>query len=182
MGADEDRRAWSAFGGEWRLVRIRYPRLWPPAWGWQPVVALLVSIGGAAIAFGALRLAAGIGWPEAGSAEPPGLVTFVRGLLVFLLGVGTIVGLWSLSTLVRAAVDLGRPEDRKGLVLRVRAYGRSSRSPGRHYVAVDDGRSPVIRAWRIRPQLSNALGVSEYEEAVATVTRQLRFVRALRRA
>jgi hypothetical protein len=47
---------------------------------------------------------------------------------------------------------------------------------------VDDGRSPVVRAWRIRPEISSALGVSEYEEAVATVTRQLRFVDDLRRA
>jgi hypothetical protein len=49
-------------------------------------------------------------------------------------------------------------------------------------VALDDGRSPVIRAWRIRPELVSRTDVSEYEEAAATVTPQLRFVDDLRRA
>jgi hypothetical protein len=182
MGADEDRRAWSAYDGEWRLVRIRYPSFWPPAWGWRPWVALIVSVVGAVVAFVALRMAAGIGWPEGSTADPPGLVALVRGLFVSFLTVGTILALWSLSTLARAAMDLGRPQERRGLVLRVRVFGRSSRSPGRHYVAVDDGRSTVVRAWRIRPELSGAPGVSEYEEAIATVTRQLRFVDDLRPA
>jgi predicted membrane protein DUF2207 len=33
MGKEDDRRAWSRFGGRWRRVRVRYPRFWPPAWG-----------------------------------------------------------------------------------------------------------------------------------------------------
>jgi hypothetical protein len=47
---------------------------------------------------------------------------------------------------------------------------------------MDDGRSPVIRAWSIRPELASRTDVSEYEEAAATVTRQLRFVDDLRPA
>jgi hypothetical protein len=41
MGADDDHRAWSAYGGRWRPVRVSYPRLRlalgrpPPAWPWR---------------------------------------------------------------------------------------------------------------------------------------------------
>jgi hypothetical protein len=182
IGADEDHRAWSAHGGEWRPVRVRYPRVWPPAWGWRPWVAAAASVAGLLIAFGALRLAADIGWPPAGAPDPPGLVAFGRGLFAFSLIIGTMAGLWSLVALTRAVVDLGSAEERGGLVLRIRTFGRSSRSPRRHYVAVDDGRSTVIRAWRIRPDLASRTDVTEYEEAAATVTPQLRFVEALRRA
>jgi hypothetical protein len=97
-------------GGEWRLVRIRYPSFWPPAWGWRPRVALIVSVVGAVVASVALRLAAGIGWLEASAAHPPGLVALVRGLFVSFLTMGTILALWSLSTLARAVMDLGRPQ------------------------------------------------------------------------
>jgi hypothetical protein len=182
MGADEDHRAWSAHGGEWRLVRVRYPRMWPTAWGWRPWVAIVASVVGFLASFVALRLAASIGWPPAGPADPAGLMALVRGLFAFFLAIGTGAGLWSLVTVVRALLDTGSPEEVRGLVLRIRTFGRSNRSPGRHYVALDDGRSPVIRAWRIRPELVSRTDVSEYEEAAATVTPQLRFVDDLRRA
>jgi hypothetical protein len=181
MGADEDRRAWSAYGGQWRLVRIRYPWLWPPAWGWRPWAALLVSVVGGLVAVGALRLAAGIGWIESSPTDPPGLVAFVRGLFLLLLGAGTIIALWSVPTLVRAAMDLGSAQEVTGFVLRLRTFrgGRDSR-PLR-YVALDDGRSPVIRALRVvRPEVYTRSTLTEYKEATATVTGHLRHVQALR--
>jgi Predicted membrane protein (DUF2207) len=181
MGADEDRRAWSAYGGQWRLVRIRYPWLWPPAWGWRPWAALLVSVVGGLVAVVALRLAAGIGWAEASATDPPGLVAFVRGLFLFFLGVGTVVALWSLPTLVRAATDLGSAQEIAGLVLRVRTFGGGRNSQPRHYVAIDDGRSPMIWALRVvRPEIYGRAGPSEYQEATATVSGSLRHVRELR--
>jgi len=54
MGTESDTDAWSAYGGRWRLVRVVYPRLWPPAWGLDPLVAIVAGIG-AALA-GALAL------------------------------------------------------------------------------------------------------------------------------
>jgi hypothetical protein len=181
MGADEDRRAWSDYGGRWRLVRIRYPWLWPPAWGWRPWAALLASVVGGLVAVVTVRLAAGIGWGEASATDPPGLVAFVRGLFLFFLGVGTVVALWSLPTLVRAAMDLGSGHEVTGLVLRIRTFGGGRNSRPRHYVALDDGRSSVLRSFRIvRPEVDSRAGVSEYREATATVTPRLRHVRGLR--
>ena len=53
MGAESDRRAWSSYGGHWHQVNVRYPRLYPPAWGQHPGVALLWSalFGGIALLF-----------------------------------------------------------------------------------------------------------------------------------
>src|SRR5439155_26587161 len=46
MGAESDTRAWSAYGGEWREVRVRYPHLWRPGWGmWPPKAAALGLLG-----------------------------------------------------------------------------------------------------------------------------------------
>src|SRR5205085_1785885 len=36
MGAENDRRAWSSYGGSWRQVTVSYPTVWPPAWGASP--------------------------------------------------------------------------------------------------------------------------------------------------
>ncbi len=45
MGKESDTRAWSSYGGRWRPVRISYPRLWPPAWGAEPFVAMVGGLG-----------------------------------------------------------------------------------------------------------------------------------------
>ena len=52
MGAEDDHRAWSRFGGRWRRVRVRYPRRCPPAWGKHPAFALFLAVlwGTAAVA------------------------------------------------------------------------------------------------------------------------------------
>ena len=54
MGVESDTRAWSAYGGRWRPVRITYPRLWPIAWGAEPLAALAIGVG--AVLAGAVAL------------------------------------------------------------------------------------------------------------------------------
>jgi hypothetical protein len=178
MGAEEDRRAWSSAGGRWREVRIRYPFLWPPAWGWLPAVALGVSLVGVAVAAGMLRLATGIGWPQPGPGDPPGLIAFVRGIAVAAWSAGVVIGLWSVVTLVRSIADLGRTHRVTGQVLRLRTFGRSSDDPGRHYLAIDDGSADVIRAWRVPDSLWFSVPVSQYRTTTVTVWPHLGRVRS----
>jgi Predicted membrane protein (DUF2207) len=178
MGAEEDRRAWSSHGGRWREVRIRYPFAWPPAWGWLPAVALVVSIAGIAVSAGLLRLAAGIGWPQQGLGDPPGLVAFVRGLAVAAWAAGAIIGLWSTVAVVRSVADLGRRRQVSGYVLRLRTFGGSSDDPGRHYLALDDGSANVIRAWRVPDELWASVP-AQYRTATITVWPHLGRVRSL---
>ena len=64
MGAEDDHRAWSAYGGRWRVVKVRYPRL-GFTWGRRPPVAFLVGLATAGAGYVALRLMLGVrGWTE----------------------------------------------------------------------------------------------------------------------
>lgn len=183
LGAEEDRRAWSSHGGRWREVRVRYPLAWPPAWGWIPAVAAIVAVAGIAIGAGLLRLSAAIGWPDPDPSLPSGFVTFLRVSTVVVWVAGSLVLAWSAVALVRGIGDLGGTRTATGQVLRLRTFGRSSKSPGRHYLALDEGTADSIRAWRV-PQgvWGNTLWVSQYEDATVTVGPLLGRVRAIQRA
>jgi hypothetical protein len=178
MGAEEDRRAWSSHDGRWREVRIRYPFLWPPAWGWLPGVAVLVSVIGIGVAVALFRLATALGWPGAEPGDPPGLVAFVRGIAVAAWAGAVVVGVWAAVALVRSVADLGGARTITGQVLRLRTYGRSSDDPGRHYLALDDGSSDVVRAWRVPDALWSSLPASQYRTATLTVWPHLGRVRS----
>lgn len=178
LGAEEDRRAWSSLGGRWREVRIRYPFLWPPAWGWLPPVALGASLVGIGVTAGLLRLGVGIGWPQQGLGDPPGLIALVRGLAVAAWSAGALIGLWSIITLVRSIADLGRTRSVTGQVLRLRTFGRSSDDPGRHYIALDDGSTDVIRAWRVPDGLWSTATVAQYGKATVAIWPNLGRVRS----
>jgi hypothetical protein len=178
MGAEEDRRAWSSHGGRWREVRIRYPFLWPPAWGWLPAIALPVSVIGVVVSGGLAGLAASIGWPEPGLGDPPILATLGRVIAVVAWSAAGILGLWSIVAFARSIADIGGARVVTGQVLRVRTFGRSSDRPGRHYVAIDDGTTDVIRAWRVPHVLWFSAPIDQYRTATVTVWPHLGRVRA----
>ena len=161
MGAESDHRAWSSYGGQWRAVRIRYPHLVPPGWGLHPLIVLLRAVLALGAAFVGLWLAQDVG--NAG-------VLFVSSLVA----VAAVAGL----ALLWALVDLGSTKDVTGQILRLRTHG--DKDDKRYYVAVDDGASATIRAWRIKPELYSPL--HQYEVVTATITRNLRYVRSIRPA
>jgi hypothetical protein len=180
MGADDDRRAWSSRGGRWREVRIRYPRLWPPGWGWRPWVALLLAMGGGLVAALLLRAASAIGWPKGGGLGfPDELVTVVRVLAVALWMLGGLAALWAAQVLLRAVGDLGSPRRVGGLVIRKRERGGSNDSEPRFFVALDEGRAARLRAYRVRRDVYHSCP-PEHQEATATVTRFLGHVTSIR--
>jgi len=152
MGAESAHHAWSSYGGQWRSVRIRYPRFFPLGWGLHPLVVVL----------------------RAGLALAPALVLWLvapKELLVVPAAVVAAAGL----VILWALVDLGSTREVTGQVLRRRAYG--SDDDKRYYVAVDDGASATIRAWRVKFELYSS--VRQYEIVTATLTRNLRYVRAI---
>lgn len=173
VGADDDRRAWTAASGQWRQVEIRYPRWWPPAWGMNPWVALAMSlaVGGFAAVF--MWTFLGTGLPVGISEDPVAVIG-----LAFVV-VPAALGLVAAVTLVRAAGDLGTARRVSGVVLRLRRYGGGESEP-RCYVAIDDGRSSRIRAFRVRPAVYREAGVAEQHPATAEVTPSLGYVRTLR--
>jgi Predicted membrane protein (DUF2207) len=152
MGTESAHHAWSSYGGQWRSVRIRYPWLFPLGWGLHPLVVVL----------------------RAGLALAPALVLWLvvpKELVVVPAAVVAAAGLVA----VWALVDLGSTRELTGQILRLRAYGNDDDK--RYYVAVDDGTSATIRAWRVRPELYSPL--RQYEVVTGTLTRNLRYVRAI---
>jgi predicted membrane protein DUF2207 len=133
LGVESDTRAWSAYGGSWREIRIRYPRLWPPAWGKEPLAALPVGI--AVAALGAIVLY----WlgPSLLDAGGSGAAFLLVGAGLVLVGVAVAV----MAGRDRTTIEFTGP------VVRLRALGDDDEL--RYYAAVDDGFSPVIRALRV---------------------------------
>jgi Predicted membrane protein (DUF2207) len=173
MGAESDYRAWSSYGGQWHAVRIRYPHLLPPGWGLHPLLALfraLVALAAAVVVLWVFAPAAFDVAPDAGAIEL--LITLI--FVAFPAAVAAAAGL----VILRALADLGSTREVTGQVLRLRTYGDDDDK--RHYAAVDDGASPTIRAWRVKPELYSSL--QQYQVVTGTLTRNLRYVRAIRPA
>ncbi|MGH9279222.1 MAG: DUF2207 family protein, partial [Acidimicrobiales bacterium] len=174
LGSESEKVAWSAYGGHWHVVRVRYPKRFPPGWGAKPwVVAakgllflaatgFVVSVLGSALV-GAARdffdMAHENDWRLAAT-----IVTAVLGVLGA-LAAATL--LRSVVMLVYGVIDLFAKDAVEGLVVRLR----------NGYVAVDDGRSRRVRAWKVEPLKLG--GVSRGTVVRATVSRRLRYVIAI---
>ena len=157
MGSEDDHHAWSRTGGRWRRVRVRYPRVWPPAWGKHPFLALAL-----ATFWGAVAAILGYGFATlAGVDRPDGVSQRTwdwvgRGALGMLIPIGAVL-LWAIVVATRAAPDLTRRRVVSGGIVRdrrVRSWFASGDEPDyRYYLAVDDGAGPDVRAFRVRASL-----------------------------
>ena len=165
MGVESDTQAWTTHGGRWRRVRVSYPRYWPPGWGADPIVALLVGLA-LVVGCGLLLYTLGLDLLDAG----------VFGALPFGIAcVGVVVGV---AIVVMAAGDWRTAVEVTGPILRLRVFGDEDKS--RYYVAVDDGESETVRAWRVSS--SHYQGLQQGEVITARLTRNLCCVRWIIRA
>jgi Predicted membrane protein (DUF2207) C-terminal domain len=156
LGAESDREAWSSVGGRWRVVRVRYRRPWPPFHGQPPAKLALAAIVTAVLATGVVWALPGVEgfvsdvtvgtsvapsdgastvpswWPAAeASARAAGWVLVILGACLFVAAVSDL---------------LRRPRAVEGRALRHRQRGSDKRRAW--YIAVDDGTSDRVRAFR----------------------------------
>ncbi len=147
MGAEDDHRAWSAFGGRWRVVKVRYPRL-GFAWGRKPPLAFLVGLVEAVAGYVGLRLMLGLrGWTD-GYAEADQAARWVRTASTLLAVAALLLAGWGVWTMLRAVLDLVSRREVEGQVVRRRSYSRGNDKLD-HFMAVDSGRSDKIKAWLV---------------------------------
>jgi hypothetical protein len=181
LGSESDKQAWSSVGGRWRVVRIRYPRYLPPGYGRHPAVVVLVGLAQVAlagVAFPAARAATdalvrAAARSSTDAATPASLRLGVDTTLAVVVAAAAILVVRGVLMVVTGAVDLCSGRRRfEGRVLRVRRRGDDDHP--RWYVAVDDGTSDHVRAWRTSP-----LGATQASMVRADVTRWLAHVRAL---
>ena len=135
LGPEDPYNVWSAYGGVWRRVRIRYPRR--PGWGRAAHKALLV----------------GLGWTAAGAF----LLWNVGALGLGLIGAAIVaielaVLFWGLATIIRAVIDLAAPQQLEGSVLSSRTTGGDGSE--RRWLAVDDGKNDRARAFVVPDNMS----------------------------
>jgi hypothetical protein len=147
MGAEDDHRAWSSYGGRWRVVRVSYPR--PRlVWGRPPVVAFLIGLAMAGAGYLLLRPMLSLrGWTDGHpSGDEAGY--WVRLVATVLAVVAVAVLGWGGWTALRALVDLGSRREVEGQVVRLRSWRRAENEHD-YFAAVDDGRSDRIRVWLV---------------------------------
>jgi hypothetical protein len=170
MGTESDTRAWTSYSGQWRAVRVKYPDTLPAGWGVHPVVALLHSLVWGAVSIFILAEVA----PAVFDAAPNsgGIELLIGAFLVVLPAAAAVV--LTLGFL-RAAADLWSTKQVTGQVLRKRSYGSDDKK--RFYVAVDDGTSSTIRAWRVNSNVYSTL--LQGDVVTATITPYLRYVRSI---
>jgi hypothetical protein len=134
LRAESDTVAWSDLGGRWREITISYPKLWPPGWGAEPGSAF--AVGAVATGFAGYWLyRSGVDWLDAGLSG---------WLALFAAGAAVVVGV---AVVVVAASDWATAVEVTGPILRLRAFGDDDKR--RYYVAVDDGMSTAINAFRV---------------------------------
>ena len=175
MGAESDRWAWTRYGGEWRQVRVSYPRVWPPAWGYSPLAVGWNGI--LAGLFGVMVLwVMSLMLPSIDLA--PGAVQVTRYVSLGIL-VATAVGVIALAVgvvvICTAVVAAVRSTQVTGEAIRVRKFG--SDEDTRCYLAVYTGTGDRVRAWLIRPQLYPAL--TEYSIVTVSVGALIGYVRTV---
>ena len=160
MGVEPDTEAWTAHGGRWRRVRVEYPRYWPPGWGADPLVGMLAGLA-LVVVLGLVLYTTGPSFLDAGVF---GVVPSAAACVGVVLGAALVV---------MAAPDWGSAVEVTGPILRLRTFGDDKKT--RYYVAVDDGQSETIRAWKVSS--ARYEGLEQGEVITARLTRNLCCVR-----
>lgn len=166
FGEEDDHLAWSAHGGRWRRVRVRYPRVIPPGWGRHPALATILGL-----LWGGLSV-----WLLTRFGDTDGRVGLV---------VTAVVGLpllWAVWDLVNAIPDLFTRRTTTATAVRCRQRQRvlASNDPPKYwyYVALDDGSRDRIAAYRLKEELYRQ--IRQGQTVTVEVTPRLGHVRALR--
>jgi hypothetical protein len=178
LGAEDDHLAWSSAGGRWRLVRVRYPQH-RVGWGLRPLTAVVTGLAWTATLllplyvlnrFGSgLRVDLQDAAHTIGNVDDPSSRVFdqltadrialgMTWLIVVALAVVTLNALARGGLrLLRGLADAHRSRTITGLVLRQRTWPTRRSDQQEHWVAVDDGSTDRVAAFRVRPVVAERL-------------------------
>ena len=198
LGAEDDRHAWSAEGGEWRPVVVDYPRF-EPGWGRHPVSAVLLGLLGTAASLGVMWLA----WRYSRDTDLGGLLDSTDPEVLRRAGWAALVVCalcviplgYAAAEVWRGLADLVSTQTVEGVVLRARARSAGLQPPRfiryfteperrgqkeaepRWYVAVDPGDAPRLDAWRVRRRIYEQ--VRQHQRVRVEVRPRLGYVRSV---
>ena len=198
LGAEDDRHAWSAEGGEWRPVVVDYPRF-EPGWGRHPAAAIILGLLGSAASLGVMWLA----WRYSRDTDLGGLLDSTDPEVLRRAGwAALLVCALCLLPLGYAAAEVWRgladslgTQTVEGVVLRARARSAGLQPPKfiryfteperrgqkeaepRWYLAVDPGEAPRLDAWRVRRRIYEQ--VHQHQRVRVEVRPRLGYVRSV---
>ncbi len=185
LAREDHHRAWSAVGSGGRLVRVKYP--WRPMYGVNPIFALVGGLVAVFVGLRGRRFFSDVAREEAWDSiferfeEQSWLITHIATGITALMFVPILIGLWGAFA---GAADMFNTVERTGVVLRARRPAEVSPLPrsivkrvegDRYslYVAVDDGTSDTLTAWRATERTATPQGV----DAVVRATPLLGYIR-----
>ena len=181
LGTEDDHHAWSAFGGNWRQVHVRYPRPFlRPGWGRSPGGAVAMGLLAVGFSLGVLYVLFRVGRPETGDLLSSEWETWIYRVQVAIGVLAALLGLRAVYQVVVAIGDFWLRDVVVGEVVRKRKFrvaSNNDRPVYRHYVAIDNGTRRRIPAWVVRPLYYDH--VVQHGTARAVVTRSLGYVREL---
>jgi hypothetical protein len=183
MGAESETHAWTAYGGRWRVVHVRYPRRFPPGWGRSPAAAIALGLAfvvpAAFVVYGLWSLITGAGDDlnrlfEGGGAALAALVALVVAVApLAALAYGAAM-FWS------GASDLGKRIALEGQVLRRKeVHNNDDSGTVAVYLAVYNGNGGEVRALRCKPTVAS--GVHAGSVVRTTITPHLAHVYSVER-
>jgi hypothetical protein len=151
MGAEDDERAWSAFGGEWREVQVSYPHS-RIVWGRSPFGALVAGAVVTAFGTGWFWMAAQTGVFSEGidTSNEFNKWAGIAGLIVGLIAAFIIFT--GLRSIYLALADVGHKVPIEGEIIRLRTHSRGENKVD-YFMAVFDGRAAKVRAWVVNQDL-----------------------------
>jgi hypothetical protein len=186
MGAESETHAWTAYGGRWRVVHVRYPQRLPPGWGRSPAAAIALGLAfvvpSAFVVYGLWSLITGAGDDvhklfEGGGAALAALVALVVALAPLTAFAYGAAMFWS------GASDLGKRMALEGTVLRrkeIVSHNDSGSTTTAVYLAVYNGDGGEVRALRCTPAVAS--GVHAGSVVRTTISPHLAHVYSVDRA
>lgn len=147
MGAEDDEKAWSAYGGDWREVRVAYPRF-RIIWGRSPLGAMFTAIIIGALGGGLIWLSLQVRDSLDTYAASDEVIHWIRIGTIIAIGVGALVLVWGVRTLLLSVTGLTTRLDVQGEIIRRRAF--TSDKKVTYFLALDDGKAARVRAWRVQ--------------------------------
>lgn len=166
MGEEDDEDAWSAYSGEWRHVRVAYPRL-RVIWGKSPLRAIWTGMIMTALGAGIVYVGQYVHSSARTTLEnEQDIADWIRLGALIAIGVAAPLILWGVHTMFIGFLDLFSRRVVTGQVIRLRSWVNSK--SGRWYMALYDGRESKIRAWRVGPGTYARLNQGDVIEATFT--------------
>ena len=182
LGSESDKLAWTSYGGHWRMVKIDYPRRFPPGWGKPPLLASAIGLAGllaglfvARIFFPLMADAAAdlFNSTEEQGFDPVNLIAI--GILAIPTVVTALLLLRSVLMLRRRGPRPVRPPGGGGRRPAHPPAARKVAPPGRY-----DGQGTRLRAWLVAPAVLADAGLRQGARVSATVSPRLGHVSRLK--